>query len=370
MRTTPIFNIFYSATTTLLLSTVLAGCGGSSSGDPASDNNSNTGNGDSSVSTDITNVNFSKSSGDCRDYVGSYRSQVRDENRSMVFNGQVTISATDNSCSIASNEIPNHNFHDGNARFATNVSEQSGSYSVTRNPQAAAQTTELSLGATNVIFLNGVTADLLAAACYGVGNEPLGREKIGCGQNQINNPWRYDPMSSLNNFGTDSHNAHAQPDGTYHYHGNPMAMFNQSCESDAQVSPVIGFAADGFPVFGPCINDNGTVRKARSSYQLKSGARQAVSGYQTPVSSQGDVASGNYDGQFRGDYQYSAASGDLDECNGMTVNGQYGYYLTDSYPWIIGCYRGSVSSSFSRAPAAFSRHSHDASDPGYHSHDH
>ena len=27
-----------------------------------------------------------------------------------------------------------------------------------------------------------------------------------------------------NDFGTDSHNAHTQPDGAYHYHGDPVAM--------------------------------------------------------------------------------------------------------------------------------------------------
>ena len=48
------------------------------------------------------------------------------------------------------------------------------------------------------------------------------------------------------------------------------------------------------------------------------------------------------------DYEYVANSGDLDECNGMTVNGQYGYYVTESYPWVIACFSGTPASSFNK----------------------
>ena len=124
-----------------------------------------------------------------------------------------------------------------------------------------------------------------------------------------------------------------------------------TCDGDGIAVPVIGFAADGFPIYGTCFNDNGTVRKAVPSYQLKmgGGAREDVSGYTTPVGGRGSVVSSNYDGQFRGDYEYVAGSGDLDECNGMVVNGQYGYFITDAYPWVLGCYSGTPDESFSMA---------------------
>ena len=129
-----------------------------------------------------------------------------------------------------------------------------------------------------------------------------------------------------------------------------MAMFEADCTTGV-ASPVIGFAADGFPIYGTCFDDNGTVRKAVPSYQLKmgGGAREDVSGYTTPVGGRGSVVSSNYDGQFRGDYEYVAGSGDLDECNGMAVNGQYGYFITDAYPWVLGCYSGTPDESFSMA---------------------
>lgn len=297
--------------------------------------------------TDITDAILENRSGDCTDYVGTYESTVLDvNNNNTQFDGELTISQSGDKCIISSNDIPNHNFHDGNSNFATDVAEIDKYFEIPTDPEFAATKTDLEMGVVNVVLLNGVVVDILPAACYGVGSEPLGQEKIGCGTDQIDNPWRYDPMSALNDFGTDSHNAHVQPDGTYHYHGNPNALFNDDCASQGTPSPVIGFAADGFPVYGRCIDDgNGGVRAATSSYALKTGARQPVAPYTTPTVT-GNVLSANYNGQFRGDYEYTAASGDLDECNGMTVNGQYGYYVTNSFPWIVNCYKGTVQDSF------------------------
>lgn len=275
-----------------------------------------------STSIDITNIELTSQAGSCSEYLGDYYSDVSDIKRNIAFNGSISISMNGSKCRVTVNEIPNHDFNDESASFATNVSTQTGSYQIESSPTMANNVTDITLATRNGIFLNGVMVDLLAAACYDIGGEPLGQEKIGCGPDQINHPWRYDPMSSLNGFGTDKHNAHTQPDGTYHYHGNPLALFDIECEAHATESPVIGFAADGYPIFGPCINDNGVIREASSSYTLKSGIRQDISGYSTPISGVGGINSNNYDGQFRGDYEFTSASGDLDECNGMTVNDQ------------------------------------------------
>jgi len=145
-------------------------------------------------------------------------------------------------------------------------------------------------------------------------------------------------MSPLASFGTDGHNAHTQPDGTYHYHGNPQALFDQS---GTVASPVIGFAADGFPIFGSYINDNNMVREVASSYQLRSGARP--SGANNP--------GGSYDGTFVDDDEYVTGLGDLDECNGMMRGGVYGYYIVNSYPWVLACFKGLVNESFSKGSA-------------------
>ncbi|MFW2403925.1 MAG: YHYH protein [Gammaproteobacteria bacterium] len=44
--------------------------------------------------------------------------------------------------------------------------------------------------------------------------------------------------------------------------------------------------------------------------------------------------------------QACADSGELDECNGMEIDGQYGYYLMDGDPWIVDCLAGLPDLSF------------------------
>lgn len=83
-------------------------------------------------------------------------------------------------------------------------------------------------------------------------------------------------------------NGHAGRADDYHYHAIPLCL-----QPESEVGQVVGFALDGFPVH---------------TYQ-------------------------DADGTSTG----------LDECNGKTVNGLYGYYATKAYPYQIGCLRGVVS---------------------------
>ncbi|EWH11976.1 sulfatase [Catenovulum agarivorans DS-2] len=284
--------------------------------------------GDDGSVIDITDAILTRKTANCADYVAGYTSNVTDINNNKNFVGDLTITVSGDSCIFATNAIPNHDFNDGGTSFPNDVSEQNDQFSVTASPAFATQTTALSLRIDNAILLNGVKVDLLAAGCYGIGNG-----KVGC--NDDNQPWRYDPMHPANGFRVDSHNAHAQPDGTYHYHGSPFALFDDKGDV---ASPVIGFAADGFPIFGSYFDDNGIIRKALSSYQLKQGSRPSGDGN----------PGGNYDGAFRDDYEFVQGSGDLDECNGMTVNGVYGYYITDNYPYVLACFKGTPDQSFNK----------------------
>lgn len=307
-------------TLTSLSMALISGCGGESSSENSNSNN---------AATDITEAIFTNTSANCADYFNRYQSTAIDIDRSLSFDGSLEITLSGDKCKFTTNAVPNHNFNDGANAFAHNFSEQSLTYEVTSNPVAAGSATALTLNTDNAILLNGVKLDILPAACFNVGDE-----KTGC--IDINTPWRFDPMFTANGFAVDSHNAHTQPDGAYHYHGSPNAMFY----SDTAIeSPVIGFAADGFPVFGTYFNDSGTIRKATSSYQLKSGARVAISGVNP---------GGTYDGTYRDDYEYIDSAGDLDECNGMTVNGIYGYYITESFPWALSCFTGTPDSSFNK----------------------
>jgi hypothetical protein len=279
--------------------------------------------------TDITDLLLTNRREECSYYAENRFSNVSDIKRSMQFMGSITITVEGSECVLVSNSIPNHDFNDATAAFAIQVSEVSAEFKIPTEPAFASSATPISLATDNAVFLNGVKLDLLAAGCFGVGDG-----NIGC--NDIDQPWRYDPMSPLTMFGTDANNAHPQPDGTYHYHGNPKALFDQNAMSQ---SPVIGFAADGFPIFGSYIDDNGQIRAVTSSFQLLSGSRP----------SSADDPGGIYDGTFVDDHEYVSGSGDLDECNGMMRDGSYGYYVTDAYPWVLACFKGTPDSSFDKA---------------------
>ncbi|MEM8590360.1 MAG: YHYH protein [Pseudomonadota bacterium] len=285
----------------------------------------------------LTDVILTGTSPDCADHAFTYVSEVEDLQQIRVYPGAVIVTSDANTCRILSNSIPNHSFGAGSARdFATPVAEIAADFTIPRQPQAAARPSALSHGRFDAVLLNGVVVHILAAGCYnpdGRRSDQYGNVMSGC---RANDPWLLDPMSPWVSFQEDDHHGHAQPDGRYHYHGNPMALFDDAPGPDG--SPVIGFAADGFPIFGSYFRDEtGTVRKAISGYVLRDGERP--DGYGDP--------GGTYNGMYRADYAF-VGTGDLDECNGMTVNGVYGYYVTDTFPWILACLTGTPDSSFER----------------------
>ncbi|MEM6634808.1 MAG: YHYH protein [Pseudomonadota bacterium] len=126
--------------------------------------------------------------------------------------------------------------------------------------------------------------------------------------------WNLDGIGAREALGLDDQNAHVGPRGEYHYHGVPPALVSTS------ESTLIGWAADGFEI-------HYTGDTARPSYRLKSGERQTEPG-------------GAYDGTYNEDFEYIRGLGNLDECNGATVNGQYVYFATDAYPFYPRCLFG------------------------------
>jgi hypothetical protein len=161
--------------------------------------------------------------------------------------------------------------------------------------------------------------------------------------------WNYEAKSGFINLGLDENNAHVQPTGAYHYHGLPTGLV-QRLDRDSRGMVMIGFAADGFPIYTSYgyirANDpNSGLKKLHSSYRLKSGTRPNGPG-------------GAYDGKFTADYEYVKGSGDLDECNGRFgvtpefPQGTYHYYITDEFPWISRAWRGTPDPSFIKHPPA------------------
>lgn len=143
-------------------------------------------------------------------------------------------------------------------------------------------------------------------------------------------------------FGTDSSNAHVQPDGAYRSHGMPEGFMAVRGASGASMT-LIGWATDGFPIYA---------RYGHSSASSASSALKAMSGsyrLKSSVSASRPSTTTYPLGTFAQDWEYAASSGDLDECNGRTgvtpefPKGIYHYYATDSYPYSQRCVKGLVS---------------------------
>ena len=222
---------------------------------------------------DITNDIFSNRSSDCADYDENYKSSVRDLTRAIDFEGYVDIEAYEEYCDIYSDNIPNHDFNDSSANFASNVMERDRTFKVKRFPEAASQNTEIQRGVWDALMLNGVVVDLKSAGCYSPSSPNAnsdGNIAAGCGQSA---QWNLVPLEYTSMFGVDIHNAHVQPDGSYHYHGNPNAMFDDSPSGEG--SPFIGFAADGFPIYGSYILDAHNRNLSQSTLRIYPKRRNA-----------------------------------------------------------------------------------------------
>jgi len=151
---------------------------------------------------------------------------------------------------------------------------------------------------------------------------------------------------------------HPGPNGEYHHHLNPTCLYEDSIST--KHSPIIGYAFDGFPVYGAFAyaNTDGTggIKRMQSSYQKRNMSSRTTLPDGSTASSAGPVVSGNYPlGYYIEDFINVQNGGDLDEHNGrfcVTPDypiGMYCYFATlDSnlvaeYPYMIGpTYYGTV----------------------------
>jgi hypothetical protein len=163
--------------------------------------------------------------------------------------------------------------------------------------------------------------------------------------------------------------------GNYHHHQNPSAfnldlmVLSNVCDTypsdglyvinPSQHSPLLGFAYDGFPIYGAYAytNTNGTgaITRMKSSYQLRTNTTR-VNG---PAINQVVGTQTFFNGYFREDYEYISHAGDptyLDQHNGRFCvtpeypNGIYCYFTTvdsnhnSAYPYVVGpTFYGTVS---------------------------
>lgn len=260
-------------------------------------------------------------------------------------------------------------FQDGNPSLAT---AQTGFFKIPLNPVKNSGTPTATTGGNIGVFINGVALfdyrDGVAwnpttnALCGGPGNPAC---PGGMGTVQA---WNRDAIPA-ERVGFDCAKAHPAM-GNYHHHQNPSAfnldltVISNVCDlypadglytiDSTKHSPLLGFAYDGFPIYGAYgfKNTDGTggIVRIKSGYQLRNITARTVHADGTDVAD-GPVVSITYPlGYFREDYGFVAGiSPDiLDDHNGRFCitpeypQGIYAYFCTvdekwnSAYPYAVG----------------------------------
>jgi hypothetical protein len=225
-----------------------------------------------------------------------------------------TLSAkcTDTSFVVDSNCIPPYTFVQTTPNPLTANNEH---YEIPLHPTVAAKTTEIPLLGTVGFAVNGLPF-------FGP-NEGATPVESAFGDPVYNG--LMDPCQG--------HTAYE-----YHYHSMDVKCLDKNSlvaepwmNADPpadQASPIIGWALDGFPIYG--------------SHECADKSCSKVVVMQSGYEKVGDPKTYAWKA-----YAWKEHAGDatyLDECNGHTgPNGDYHYHATATFPYILGCYRGTPS---------------------------
>ena len=237
---------------------------------------------------------------------------------------------------LAANGLPNHTTGTfPNSGNPNTISAQTVSFSTTVSP-AIVSTTGTSVAhitgyANNGVKFDPATAQTCTTNCANNGQDSSGTWSIeALGQTYFA-------------FGNDTNNAHVQPNGAYHYHGVPVGLLTLDGNTGQKMT-LAGYAVDGFPIYvrygyTTATSATSAIKTLTSSYRLK-----------TTLSTGRPSTTIAAAGTFTQDYEYVAGLGDLDECNGRTgvtpefPGGIYYYVVTDTFPYIQRCVKGTASS--------------------------
>lgn len=152
--------------------------------------------------------------------------------------------------------------------------------------------------------------------------------------------------------------AHPQQQGVYHTHVAPYKLWNRL--PTTQHSPIVGWAFDGYPIYGPygyssAMNASSGISRMKSGYSLRNITTRttypAIPGGGAATSQVGPPVNSTYPiGTYCEDWEWLASNGDLDEYNGRTCvtpefpGGTYAYFVTIDaagtpvFPYYVGLY--------------------------------
>lgn len=275
-----------------------------------------------------------------------------------------------NSVYVSTNGIPAYvtgPFLDGNPSLA---SSQNAIFKFPLNPTKNTGTATATTGGNIGVFINGVALfdyrdgvswkNSTSSLCGGPINPPCAGDGV----------WNRDAIVAERS-GFDCAKGHPAM-GNYHHHQNPSAfkldknIVSTICNlydadglyviDSTKHSPLIGFAYDGFPIYGAYAYKNtdgtGGIVRMKSSYSLRNITTRTTYADGSTVTA-GPAVSTTYPlGYFREDYQYNASTQPdyLDEHNGRFCktpeypNGIYCYFATvdanwnSAYPYAVGPY--------------------------------
>jgi hypothetical protein len=183
---------------------------------------------------------------------------------------------------------------------------------------------------------------------------------------------------------------HQPGNGQYHHHASPNCLRAQLDDNIMTVrttrtgpvfaerpsgkpSPILGWAFDGYPIYGPYARIDGTVRRVRSSFRLRSITNRqslpdwalplhATVSQQLPANLYGPPINERFPlGRYLEDYEFVAGHGDLDVYNGRFAptaefpQGTYAYHVTieadgtPAFPYIFAAqFYGTVAAATDR----------------------
>ncbi|MEE2786019.1 MAG: YHYH protein, partial [Myxococcota bacterium] len=201
------------------------------------------------------------------------------------------------------------------------------------------------------------------------------------GPNEAQFPDPYgDPVA---NGAMDETEGHTGGNADYHYHallelvfvdsdgdGVPDLLDDEAVPAPMGPSPILGYALDGFPIYGPrgCTDEEcETVVTFSSSYEttnyeqgtegcLNSAACNDSDAYvcaPTMIAGQETTAC-VYKDYAWDNHAYVEKNGEewLDECNGrIGPDGNYRYHATSTFPYVLGCYHGVINVDHDACPS-------------------
>ena len=220
----------------------------------------------------------------------------------------VSISSDSSNIYIKSNALVNH---------STNVVISNVGHSEIEPQQITFNFANLSLSALSIISANATTMPSKAIAIL-VNGLPLFNPQEENSWNN-GNVWHYNAVEVAH---SDLDYGHTTANGLMHYHTIKPQIIGLSEWSTTEHSPIVGWAFDGLPIYGPYgyaeYNSSGTIvnnsiTPIKSCFSLRTGERKSS-------------PKGDHTGYFVEDYKYDSSLEGISGYTGSTKSGAIGKY--------------------------------------------